>query len=180
MKPRIHSIMVSIVFKTFLPTRPSPPVLLFHSGVKVFTLSGSHQQYQSHLCDSFSWNCCTSLKSFSLGLRSRGEKNYTHRHLKQYFTSEVIRVSAKIFTASCSTYCLAGRLRLRCCEGEGGGGGGGRGILLWSSLLFWLGLSSRCVVMGEIGAASRHWGHCLATARHRSHMARERKRGRQS
>lgn len=97
----------------------------FRCEVKVFTLSGSHQQYQSHLCESFSWKCCTSLKYFSLGLRSRKkEKNYTQRHLKQYFTNEVIQVSAKIFTASYAIYCLAGRLQLRCCEGERGGGEG--------------------------------------------------------
>ncbi|KAK1886415.1 Ecotin [Dissostichus eleginoides] len=47
--------------------------------------------------------------------------------LTQYFTSEVIRVPAKISTASYSTYCLAGRLLLRCCEGEGGGGWGEEG-----------------------------------------------------
>lgn len=142
--------MASAVFKKFFA---SPPVLFFlRCEVKVFTLSGSHQQYQSHLCESFSWKCCTSLKYFSLGLRSRKKerkKNYTQRHLKQYFTNEVIQVSAKIFTASYAIYCLAGGLQLRCCEGERGGGEVQRRglILLWSSLLFWLGLSSRCVVM---------------------------------
>lgn len=54
---------------------PSPstctPVLLFQSEVKVFTLSGSHQQCQSHLCDSFSGSYCTSLKL-------RVEKTHTH------------------------------------------------------------------------------------------------------
>lgn len=35
--------------------------------------------------------------------------------------------AAKIFTASLNTYCLAGRLQLRCCEGEGGGRGLGQG-----------------------------------------------------
>lgn len=50
--------------------------------------------------------------------------------------------------------------------------------LLWSSLLFWLGLSSHCVVTRETGTASRHWGHWLAATWHRSHMVRDRKRRR--
>lgn len=62
--------------------RPLPaPQVLFHSEVKVFTLSGSHQKYQSHLCESFCLNCCMSLKSLSLILRKgeqEGEREKSH------------------------------------------------------------------------------------------------------
>lgn len=104
------------------------------------------------------------------------ERKWGGGAFKPYFISEVLWIFANIFTASQSRFLSRGP-QLRCCEAKGGGEGGGRGILLGSSLLFWPGLSSRCVVMGEIGAASGHRGHWLATARHRSHMAAEKQRG---
>lgn len=62
--------------------------------------------------------------------------------------------------------------QLRCCEAKGKEGGG-RGILLGSSLLFWLWLSSHCVVMGEIGAERTLAGH---SSKQKPHGCREGKR----
>lgn len=118
--------------------------------VKVFTLSGSHQQYQSHLCESFSWKCCTSLKYFSLGLRSRKKEKKLHTEtfkailhkrgnpgLRQDFHCQLRHI---LSSGQTTTQMLRRRKRRRRRQRRGL-------ILLWSSLLFWLGLSSRCVVM---------------------------------
>lgn len=140
--------MASAVFKKFFA---SPPVLFFfRCEVKVFTLSGSHQQYQSHLCESFSWKCCTSLKYFSLGLRSRKKEKKLHTEtfkailhkrgnpgLRQDFHCQLRHI---LSSGQTTTQMLQRRKRRRRRQRRGL-------ILLWSSLLFWLGLSSRCVVM---------------------------------
>lgn len=121
--------------------------------VKVFTLSGSHQQYQSHLCESFSWKCCTSLKYFSLGLRSRKKEKKLHTEtfkailhkrgnpgLRQDFHCQLRHI---LSSGQTTTQMLRRRKRRRRRQRRGL-------ILLWSSLLFWLGLSSRCVVMERL------------------------------
>lgn len=159
----VLSIMVSTYSRHSFTLKPPPLVLLFQYEVKVFTLSGSHQQYQSHLCDSFSWNCCNSLKSYPPLLFWGVEIPSTH--IWVILTGKEIQF--KVIALIVSTTAMFG-------------GWWKRGIfffLLWSSLLFWQRLSSHCVVMWEINVAGSVWGHWLTAVWHRSYIGSEGKRG---
>lgn len=174
--------MTSAVFKKFFA---SPPVLFFlRCEVKVFTLSGSHQQYQSHLCESFSWKCCTSLKYFSLGLRSRKKERKKKLHtetfkailhkrgnpgLCQDFHCQLRHI---LSSGRTTTQMLRRRKRRRRSAKEGVDSAVIQFTILAGAFFSLCG-------HGEIGKASRHWGHWLAAARHRGHMVIARRRQRE-
>lgn len=117
------------MFSTFLLLSPMPPVLLFHSEVKVFTLSGSHQRCQPRLCESFS--CCTSLTFFFKNWRNPPKITDNSDNPSQTRYSKILLPNAHCLAADGHSDVRKERV--------------GRVFLVWPAL------SSLCVVMGDSG-----------------------------